>query len=295
MTMSRVLGVDVGGTSIKYGLVSADGHLSHHGARPTPQGDSEAQRLIDAISAIVSSFGNSGVSAVGVAIPGLVTADGIAQFSGTLGFRDVNLERELARVLTVPVRVVHDVTAAGVAESRVGQARGEECAVVIQIGTGIAASLVLNGAVHHPHPSVGEIGHTPCAYLRPCPCGLIGCLEMTASGGALSRNYKAITGKRVAAEEVFARVEVGDPHAITVHAEFVDALSTSMVWLAALLGPARIVIGGGVAGAGDQLLDELRAALDSKLSFHRNPEIVASEDFAVMGCIGAGLSAWETT
>lgn len=293
--MSRVLGVDVGGTTIKYGLVSIDGRLSHRGTWPTPQGDPEAQQLIGAINAIVASFGDSGVSAVGVAVPGLVTVDGIAQFSGTLGFREVHLEYELARVLAVPVRVVHDVTAAGVAESRVGQARGVECAVVIQIGTGIAASLVLNGEVHHPHPSVGEIGHTPCAYLRPCPCGLVGCLEMTASGGALSRNYEAATGGRVAAEEVFARVEVGDPDAITVHAEFVDALTTAMVWLAAVLGPARIVIAGGVAGAGDQLLDDLRAALDGKLSFHRKPEIVASEDFAVMGCIGAGLAAWETT
>lgn len=291
--MDQVVGIDVGGTNIKFGLVSAEGVLSHSGQTPTPQNDPEATELIESIAEIVSSLSQHEPLAVGVAVPGVVTADGVAKFSGTLGFRDLPLRELIRSRVGLPSVLVHDVTASGVAESRVGAARGQQQAVVIQIGTGIASTLILNGEVYRPHPIVGEIGHTPSAYDRPCPCGLRGCLEMTASGGAVRRNFEALTGQKATAVEVFARAQEGDESASIIYREFVDALSTAIHWLASVLGPDLVILSGGVATSGEFLLDDLNAALDQKLSFHHRPQLTVSASHHVMGTIGVGLSAWD--
>jgi len=295
VTMAYALGIDVGGTSIKCGLVSARGELSREASHPTPLNDPSGDALVAKIQEIVASYSEPDIACVGVAVPGIVSDDGVAEFSASLGYRGVALQSMLAGVLELPVRVVHDVTAAGVAEHRVGVAQAFQNVVVLQIGTGIAASIVLEGTPFRPHPVVGEIGHTPTSYPRPCGCGLTGCLEMTASGGALRRNYAALTGQDTTADDVFRLASEGDQVAETLYAEFLDALSGAVVWLAALLGPEAVVLSGGVASAGETLREDLARAVSQKMSFHRAPEIVLSEDHTQMGCRGAGLMAWAGT
>ena len=295
MTMAYALGIDVGGTSIKCGLVSAKGELSEEGSQPTPLNDPSGDALVAKIREIVASYGEQEIACVGVAVPGIVSDEGVAEFSASLGYRGVALQSMLAGVLDLPVRVVHDVTAAGVAEHRVGVAQKYQNVVVLQIGTGIAASIVVDGKPFRPHPVVGEIGHTPTPYLRPCGCGLTGCLEMTASGGALRRNYSALTGQDTTAADVFRLASERDQVAKTLYYEFLDALSGAVVWLAALLGPEAVVLSGGVASAGETLRADLADAVSQKMSFHLAPEILLSGDHTLMGCRGAGLMAWAGT
>lgn len=289
--MKNTLGIDVGGTAIKYGLVSSDGRLTNSGSLPTPQGDPEAAQLVPVIASLALQFEGQ-IEAVGIAVPGLVSPEGVAEFSGTLGFRNLPLAALVQPHVTVPVFLFHDVTAAGLAEATVGHAKSADSAVVLQIGTGIAASIIIDGEVYHPHSAVGEIGHTPSIYQRPCPCGLVGCLEMTASGGAIRRNYRDLSGEEISAADVYQRAIDGETHAREIINEFVDALSTSIAWVAAMLGPEIVVLSGGVATAGDALVEELNEQLDRKLSFHRRPRIVVSDAFETRGCVGAGLSAW---
>jgi len=295
VTMAYALGIDVGGTSIKCGLVSAKGELSEEGSQPTPLNDPSGDALVAKIQEIVASYGEQEIACVGVAGPGIVSDEGVAEFSASLGYRGVALQSMLAGVLDLPVRVVHDVTAAGVAEHRVGVAQKYQNVVVLQIGTGIAASIVVDGKPFRPHPVVGEIGHTPTPYLRPCGCGLTGCLEMTASGGALRRNYSALTGQDTTAADVFRLASERDQVAKTLYYEFLDALSGAVVWLAALLGPEAVVLSGGVASAGETLRADLADAVSQKMSFHLAPEILLSGDHTLMGCRGAGLMAWAGT
>lgn len=290
--MKNTLGIDVGGTAIKFGLVSTEGDLTQSDSLPTPQSDPQADKLVPLIADITNRFAGQ-IEAVGIAVPGLVSPLGIAEFSGTLGFRNLPLASLVQPQVDVPVFLFHDVTAAGVAEAAVGHAQSVDSAVVLQIGTGIAASIIIGGEVYHPHAAIGEIGHTPSAYPRPCPCGLIGCLEMTASGGAIRRNYRDVSGEDVSAAQVYRRAIDGEAHARVIIDEFVDALASSIAWVAAMLGPDIVVLSGGVATAGDALVRELNAQLDGKLSFHRRPRIVVSDAYETRGCVGAGLSAWK--
>lgn len=291
--MEFVLGIDVGGTAIKHALVDIQGNLSRFGSVPTPQNDPEARELLNAVQAIVETYAVARPLALGVAIPGLVNAAGIAEFSGTLGFRNLDVLGLLTSSVTIPVALIHDVTAGGLAEATLGAAKGTTSAVLLQIGTALAASIILQGEVYHPHPAVGEIGHAPTVYDRPCPCGLRGCLEMSASGGALSRNYEQLSGEKITAQEVFSRAAAGDEDAIAVLNEFVDALSQALVWLSAIIGPDLIIISGGISEAGDSLVEALEKELDKKMSIHKRPRLAVSPLTDAAGVTGAGLQAWQ--
>jgi len=291
--MEYVLGIDVGGTDIKHGLIDSEGTLTRFGSTPTPQGDPYARRLIPTLQGIVEDCQDAGLRAVGVAIPGLVTEHGVVEFSGTLGFRDLDVLSLLAEAIDKPVGLIHDVTAGGLAESRLGAAQGTSCAVLIQIGTGLAASVILNGSVHHPHPAVGEIGHAPTGSDRPCPCGLTGCLEMSASGGAMARNYTSLTGDIVRAQEIFQRASAGEEAALDVVKEFVDSLAMAVVWISSLMGPEVVILSGGLSAAGDRLTGLLGAEIDRRISVHRRPRLAVSHLRESAGCVGAGLHAWN--
>ena len=293
--MSLMLGIDLGGTAIKSALVDRAGTTSETRSTPTPQNDPTGQSAIGVLTDLVNSYREtSEVSGVGLAVPGLVDAvNGIAIYSGTLGWRDLEIVRQLEANLGIKVTLEHDVTAIGHAENRIGAAKDASSAVVVAIGTALAVSVIIDGEVYHPHPAIGELGHTPTKNQRPCVCGLKGCLEMTASGGALSRNYKAETGEQVSALEIFERSQSGDEAALELVEEFMDVLSTSFVFVSALVGPELIVLAGGVSTAGDSFIDRLNQELDQKLTIHRRPKLVLSKLQAGSGSVGAGLLAWE--
>ena len=293
--MSHMLGVDLGGTDIKSALIDSEGNFSHSKSTPTPKEDPSAEASIAKLAEIINDYQSEyELLGVGLAVPGLVDASaGIAKYSGTLGWRDIPMVERLQKLTSLPVTLEHDVTAIGHAENRVGEAKDAQGAVVIAIGTAIAASVIIDSAVYHPHPAVGEIGHTPTGNDRPCVCGLTGCLEMTASGGALSRNYRDLTGELVSALDIFQRSENDDEHAKFLIDEFMDALSTGLVFVAALVGPDVIVVSGGVSQAGENFIQRLQQELSNKLSIHKIPTLKLSKLQAKAGSIGAGLLAWE--
>lgn len=293
--MPHMLGIDLGGTDIKSALITESGVQSETRSTPTPQADPSGESAINRLSQIILEYaGEHEFEGVGLAVPGLVDpAKGIGLYSGTLGWRDLPLVEKLQELTGKKVTLEHDVTAIGHAENRIGEAKGSSSAVIIAIGTAIAASVITEGEVFHPHPAVGEIGHTPTGNDRPCVCGLTGCLEMTASGGAISRNYLGLTGEKISALEVFSRAAAGENEAGQLVDEFMDTLSTALVFVAALIGPEVVVLSGGVSKAGADFVGDLQKALDEKLSIHKRPQIKLSKLQAGAGAIGSGLLAWE--
>lgn len=293
--MPHMLGIDLGGTDIKSALITDTGSQSETSSTPTPQADPSGESAIKKLAELIDEYAeNHHFDGVGLAVPGLVDPiNGIGLYSGTLGWRELPLVEKLQAVTGKRVTLEHDVTAIGHAENRVGEAKDASSAVVIAIGTAIAASVIIDGEVYHPHPAVGEIGHTPTGNSRPCVCGLTGCLEMTASGGAISRNYLALTGDKISALDVFSRATQGETAASELVSEFMDTLSTALVFVSALIGPEVIVLSGGVSRAGRDFIGDLQKALDSKLSIHKRPELKLSRLQAGAGAIGAGLLAWE--
>lgn len=291
--------VDVGGTTTKAALVSPGGTAMAVRVRATPApGPHVAAGVVGLVGELVEELRAEApgeVAAVGVVAPGIVDDErGIAVWSENLRWRDVPLREQVAARTGLPTVVGHDVRAGGLAEQRLGAAREVADAVFLPIGTGIAAALVLDGTVYSAGGFAGEIGHVPMGGSGPCGCGGTGCLESVASAAAIVRRYRDRTGREVTgAAEVAGRAGRGDADAAAVWDEAVDALATALVWLAGVLAPEVVVIGGGLAESGDALLAPLRRRVEARSTFHRRPRIVRALLGDRAGCLGAGLLAHD--
>ncbi|OQR59022.1 sugar kinase [Streptomyces maremycinicus] len=301
--MRHVIALDVGGTGMKAALVGADGALLHRARRPTGRErgpDAVVAGILDFAADLrahgVRQFGEP-AAAAGVAVPGIVDeANGVAAYAANLGWRDVPLRALLADRLDAPVALGHDVRTGGLAEGRIGAGRGADRFLFVALGTGIAGAIGVDGRVEAgAHGFAGEIGHI---VVRPggvpCPCGQHGCLERFASAAAVSEAWATACGDPEAdAADCAKAVVSGDPNAVRIWRTAVDALANGLVTALTLLDPRTLVIGGGLAEAGETLFTPLRDAVRRRVTFQKLPEIVPAALGDTAGCLGAGLLAWD--
>ncbi|MFE0510152.1 ROK family protein [Streptomyces sp. NPDC058964] len=299
--MRHVIALDVGGTGMKAALVGDGGDLLHQDRRATgrERGPGAVVEGILAFAADLRAYGAARLgepaAAVGVAVPGIVDEErGVAAYSANLGWRDVPLRDLLAERLGVPVALGHDVRAGGLAEGRIGAGRGADRFLFVPLGTGIAGAIGLDGRVEAgAHGFAGEIGHI---VVRPggaaCPCGQRGCLERYASAAAVSEAWAAACGDPDAdAADCAKAVASGDPNAVRIWREALDALADGLVTALTLLDPRTLIIGGGLAEAGETLFTPLREAVQRRVTFQKLPSIVPAALGDTAGCLGAGLLA----
>ncbi|GAA1778607.1 ROK family protein [Actinomadura chokoriensis] len=271
-----LIGLDVGGTSMKAALTRDSDTLLTE-SWPTDREDPVGGILDFAahLSSRAAALG-SPAEAAGIAVPGIVDeSTGTAVHSANLGWRDVPMLHLARERLGIPVAIGHDVRTGGLAEAVLGAGRDAGDFVFMAIGTGIAAALILNGA---PYAGTvgwsGEIGHV---VVRPngedCACGNRGCLETYASAAAISRRH----GASVPAEEVITRAEQNDEKAAKVWAEALDCLADGLAAATLLLDPSLLIIGGGLAKAGESLLTPLTTRLVDRLTFRDAPRLTLSE------------------
>ena len=294
-----VVAFDIGGTDIKAALFDQDGRMLGLSRTPTPhRGGDTAEAVLDRVQQLALEFARDfpdvTQSAAGLIAPGLVDDNlGLGIHSANLNWTDVPFKRLAEARLHIPTSFSHDVRAAGEAEYRLGAARPYRDVVISVIGTGIAGSIFIDGRAHVAGGFAGEIGHAIVDSAgEPCVCGARGCLETVASAGAIARRYQEATGIRPdGARNVLERAQAGDALASRVWNEALDALALSIAQLTAFLAPQAIVIGGGLAQAGDALFGPLRERVDALLSFHRRPEIVPAMIGENAGLIGAALRA----
>ncbi|MER6073768.1 ROK family protein [Streptomyces sp. NPDC001817] len=299
--MRHVIALDVGGTGMKAALVGDDGELLHRARRATGR-----ERGPDAVVATILDFAaelhaygaehhGAAAAAAGIAVPGIVDEErGIAAYAANLGWRDVPLRALLAERLGIPVALGHDVRTGGLAEGRIGAGRGADRFLFVPLGTGIAGAIGIDGRVEAgAHGFAGEIGHV---VVRPggipCPCGQHGCLERYASASAVSEAWAASCGDPDAdAADCAKAVASGDPNAVRVWQEAIDALADGLVTALTLLDPRTLIIGGGLAEAGEVLFQPLREAVRRRVTFQKLPAIVPAALGDTAGCLGAGLLA----
>jgi glucokinase len=292
-----VVALDVGGTGMKCALVDGEGRVLHTERHETGRErgvDAVVESIVDVAAGLAAKARADGLvpRAAGVVVPGIVDeAAGVAVWSANLGFRSVPLKALLESHLQLPTAVGHDVRGGGLAEARLGAGRGYRHVLVVPIGTGIAAAHVVDGKVFAgAHGAAGELGHV---VVRPggpvCGCGQRGCLEAVASAAAVARAY----GAAATAEQVAALAATGDPAASAVWREAVEALADGLLTAIALFDPEVVVVGGGLAEAGDALLDPLRAALRVRFTFHQEPELCRAALGDEAGCLGAALLALD--
>ncbi|WP_406733835.1 ROK family protein [Streptomyces sp. NBC_01794] len=289
---------------MKAALVGVDGTLLYEARRATGR-----ERGPDAVVETILGFaqelraygaehlGESAVAA-GVAVPGIVDAGrGIAVYAANLGWRDVPMRALLAgRLGGVPVALGHDVRTGGLAEGRIGAGKGADRFLFVPLGTGIAGAIGIAGSIEAgAHGYAGEIGHIVVRPEGPdCGCGQRGCLETLASASAVTRAWAAASGDPDAdAADCAKAVESGDERAARVWWDAVDALAAGLVTAITLLDPRTLIIGGGLAEAGETLFTPLRAAVEERVTFQKLPAIVPAALGDTAGCLGAGLLAWD--
>jgi glucokinase len=297
-----VVAMDVGGTRIKCALVDQAARVLHAERHPTAAERGPESVVLSMLEILEGLTGKARAEgwrpkAAGVVVPGVVDeVAGVAAWSSNVGFRDVPLRDRIAKRLELPVALGHDVRAGGLAEARLGGGQGGRHVLFVAIGTGIAAASVVEGRTYPgAHGAAGELGHV---VVRPggplCRCGGHGCLESVASAAALARRYETLAGSPVTAAEVVARAVAGEAGARRAWQETVDALADGLHIAQSLFDPDTVVLGGGLAEAGEALLGPLRTALRARITFQREPRLVRATLGDSAGCLGAALLALGT-
>jgi glucokinase len=292
----RHLGIDVGGTNCKLAVLETAGpRVVATTSVPTGAGDpgEVVDRVAVAAAGLLAAHGP--VAAAGVGVPGLFDeASGRTLLLPNLpaAWTGYRLRELLADRLGVPTVLINDARSFTLAESRMGAAAGCSTVVCLTLGTGVGGGVVVDGRLRFgPHGRAGEVGHQVIdPDGPPCGCGNRGCVEAFAAGPALCR-----LGGRDSPEAVFAAAAAGDPRAEAAVRAVVGRLAVGIANLVTVLWPERVVVGGGVAAAGERLFAPLRRAVaaSAPLVDPAAYEIVPAALGPVAGAIGAALWARE--
>ncbi|MFF5992112.1 ROK family glucokinase [Prauserella flavalba] len=270
------IGVDVGGTSVRAGVVDEQGALLDTARTGTPSGE---VALEDAVTSVIEELRNRHeVGAVGLAVAAFVRPDrrGVL-FAPHLAWRAAPVGDRIAKRVGLPVTLEHDANAATLGEHRFGAARGARVVTLVALGTGIGAGLLLDGRIFRgAHGVAPELGHL-CVVPggRPCSCGKYGCWERYCSGTALAATAIEFLARHPGRSTVLAREIAGDPGSVTgrrvagaardgdpvaqlAMAELARWLGEGLALVADVYDPEVIVIGGGVSESAPLFLDEAR-------------------------------------
>jgi glucokinase len=301
------IGIDIGGTKIAGALVSEEGEIIAEDRLATPSGDSNA--IVDAVVEMIEKLREGHeVAAAGVAAPGFIdAAQSIVYYTPNISWRHEPLRARLTERLDLDITIDNDANAAGWAEFRFGAGRLVSDMTMLTIGTGVGGAIVTQDRLFRGGFGAGaELGHmrvVPDGL--PCGCGARGCIEQYGSGRALLRMANAIAdvggiGLGLAAvrrqngtltgQDIAALIVNGDAGALQALRELGHWLGQACASLSAILDPQLFVFGGGVAVAGDLLLDPIREAYLSHLparGYHPEPAFVIAELVNNAGVVGA--------
>ncbi len=307
--MSLTIGVDVGGTKVAAGVVDEQGRIVEKLKRATPSA-SPPQTAETIAGAVTELLGRHEVAAVGIGAAGFVDeVRSSVLFAPNLAWRDEPLQKEVEARIGVPVIVENDANAAVWAETMLGAARGHEHVMLVAVGTGIGAGIVINGELYRGRWGIaGEPGHYRVVPEgRLCGCGNRGCWEQYASGNALvaearefaRRAPNAAVGllklgggsvEGINGPQITEAAHEGDAVALRCFEIVGGWLGQGLAALAGILDPGCFVIGGGVSDAGDLLIGPARAAFEAALpgsTYRPQAEIRLAQLGADAGLIGA--------
>ena len=304
----HALGIDLGGTQIRAGLVDGDGRVVRKVAVPTPAAEGPVAVLDAAASAVFALIGERSaakIGRVGLCAPGPLDADnGLALSIPTLpGFVDLPMAALLAQRIGCPVDLENDGIAAVHGEWRFGAGRGVDNLVFVTLSTGVGGGVVCDGRIVRGRMGMaGHVGHiTIIADGARCPCGNLGCWEAYASGTAFTRRAReraaAVPSTRlhegpIDARSIFAAAAGGDALAGELVAEQADYVGIGLVNLLHAYSPERLVIGGGVSNGLDALMPGIRRRIDvSAMPPFRSVPIVRAELADDAGLVGVATLA----
>jgi len=308
------VGIDLGGTSVKAGLVNEEGKILCKATCPTLV-ERGARPVVDDMTKLVFEVVEKGgvsmddVKAIGIGLPGIQDPrTGIIPFCTNLHWHEVPVIEWMHQSIDKPIFIDNDATVAGLAESVAGVSAGIQNSVFITLGTGVGGGIVLNGKVYSGTHGVGsELGHMITVVDgEPCTCGNKGCWERYASATAIIRMgtqaalehpeceiYRSVNGNLddITAKTVMDAAKNGDKIALEVFDKYVTHLCAGIVNIINFIDPEVIVLGGGVSHTGTFLLNAVRAKLPSLVFYKTMP--YARIELATLGndagIIGAAM------
>lgn len=302
-----LIGVDLGGTAIKYGVCESDGTILKEFINDT-QRDAPVSSILEKISQSIKDAlqyakeEKVNISAIGLGTPGLVNIKTGYLMGNAPNFkywRNVAVKEHLERELPIPVFVDNDANAMAYGEFLFGAGKGFDDLICITLGTGIGGGIVINGEMFRGNKYAGaELGHMSIHYDgRKCRCGGIGCWELYASATAMIENYLAKNPKvkSISPREIFKQYKEGNEVAVQVVRDEVELTGAGLASLVNIFNPQRIIVGGGLSEAGQWFIDQIAEAVERravKESF-KAVEIVAAQLGNKAGWLGAAALAHQ--
>lgn len=296
-----VIGIDLGGTRMFGAVADLGGNIldeaeiNRHGV----SGEESFQLLVQLIRQLLASprIQRRRIRGIGVGAPGITRhREGIVQWAYSLNWRDYALKAKLTDCFHLPITVDNDVNLAALGEQWFGAGQKTQDMVLIAIGTGIGAGIIIDGSIYRgAHEASGEIGHMiPGPEFLGKPFAEFGALEALASGtGIAARGRRALRGRRNAdarqellAEEVFDAARQGQPWAQKVTEETIDYLAIAIANIAVSFDPELIVLGGNITRSADLLVSPILERLEGMIPHLPRLEVSPlGRRGAVMGAI----------
>ena len=276
--MKKYIGVDIGGMSVKYGLVNENGNIL---AKRTVKTEGTADSVIDTLGkALVAFLEENGlkkeeIEGVGIGCPGAITAaTGTVEYSNNLGWKNVKLTDGLKKYLDTEYKVSNDANVAALGEATFGAAKEFSDVIMLTLGTGVGGGIVLGNKLYEGNESKGaELGHAVLVLGgEECTCGRKGCIEAYCSASALIRDTKRAMLRdtdskmwdyanndihNVNGRTAFAMARENDPAAVQVVNDYIMYLSESIMNYCNIFRPQAVVLGGGISGEGKYLIDRV--------------------------------------
>lgn len=293
--MKRHLGLDLGGTNIKWAVLESNGApaVVARGSVATQAGagpDAVGRNLIATGTETAALHGP--FHTVGLGVPGLFEPDSgeVVLFPNLPGaWKGFPLGRLVSDGLGMPVELINDARAFAIAESTLGAGKGCSIVVAMVLGTGVGGGITIDGKLHlGAFGTAGELGHQTVVPDGPmCGCGNQGCVEALTKAAALA----TLAGKS-SAEEVYLAAARGERRSRDAISEVAGFLGIALANTVTVIGPERVVVGGGIAAAGDLLLVPLREAIRKRVTLVpiEQVSVVLAELGSSAGAIGAALA-----
>ena len=311
--MTKRIGIDVGGTNVKIALVDNKGKIIYSNSIPTRAEmgyEYTINNMKEAITELIKETKSDpkNIESIGFGFPGQIDYQkGIVRLAPNIpGWVNVPIAEIMEKEFGIPTRVDNDVRCAALGELNYGAGQGCDNLICITVGTGIGSGLVINGKlVRGASNAAGEIGHIKLDMNGGplCGCGDRGCLEAFASGpsivalaeeyikGGKSTKYRELANPDITPYIVSEAAKQGDPVAKRIFTIVGEYIGIGLASVVNLLNPEKIIIGGGVAAAGDLLLTPIKESLIKRAMPIAGSavEIVPAQLGNSAGVIGASL------
>ena len=267
------IGIDIGGTDTKIGLVDIHQKLLAEAVIPTRDGKKEYEALSTVESTIerigrrtLALLEEQGIAmdqctGVGIGVPGTVDRkNGVVRYSNNIRWKQVPLADMMGAYLPLPIQIANDADCAAFGEAVAGAGRECQDVIMLTLGTGVGGGIILDGEIYEGRGIGGsELGHMVIIEDgEPCTCGRKGCLEAYVSATALRRDARKASGRDMTPEEIFAEAGMGDEKLKEVVDLYIRRLGIGIVNIVNIFRPQLVLLGGGLSAQGESLLEPLR-------------------------------------